>query len=191
MQTLIASVQKEAFWLQAEPNWPVIASEWSDDYEYNNFVRIYCDLETKSTFAVSVGNGLETLLGDSIVWNKEPDIRSWCGYEWQANGDCFTLSYGPEADYEWWSINDILFGELNYGYLGAVHGVTHCVISVPEIVKYFKNSNYCTPLGAARGVIEYWWHELTPAEEVQYGLTVAEIEDEYESFEELHIHPYS
>ena len=33
--------------------------------------------------------------------------------------------------------------------------------------------------------IAYWWHELTPAEEVKYGLTQAELNDEIEEAQAL------
>ena len=180
MQSLIAPVQKKEFWLKAEPNWPVLASEFPDDYEFNAYARIYCDLETKSTFAVTVGDSLDTFFGDSLIRTTPSNLSSWCGYEWQENGDCYELEYGPDASCEWWSIDDVLFGAFHFGYLGTVNSDTHCVASIEEIVEYFGTAHYVTNKVNCAKAIAYWWHELTPAEEVKYGLTQAELNDEIE-----------
>ena len=185
MIALLDPITKESLWLNAEPNWPLLAAEFGEDYDYNCWVRLYCDLETKSTFAVSVGNALDTLFGDKIEWVEEPDHRSWVGYEWAYNGECFTLAYGEDACNEWWAIDDILFGAFDQCYLGCVDPDTHCVVSVQQIVDHYTRTTYLANQNNLKRTIEYWWHPLSPAEEVQYGLTQAELQEEAEAAQKL------
>ena len=177
------------FQLGIEPNWNYFGLEFGglQNSKYDQFVKVWCDLETKNTYATSVADGLDTLLGDKIVWaeGQGPELFSWCGYEWCADGTCNLLEAGEQASQHWWEIDDLLFGAFEESYLGVVNSETHCVTDKDTAFKFYTNSSYCNPSSAFASFVEYWWGPLTPAEEVKYGLTTAELIEEQEAFEAL------
>lgn len=183
------TVTKTEFFLSAEPNWNYFGLEFGglQNHQYDKLVRVWCDLETKNTYATSVADGLDTLLGDKIVWaeGQGPELFSWCGYEWCADGTCNLLESGEEASYHWWEIDDLLFGAFEQSYLGVVDADTHCVTDKQTAFEFYQNSNYCSPSSVFASFLEYWWGPITPAEEVKYGLTTAELIEEQEALADL------
>lgn len=114
-----------------------------------------------------------------------PDQYSWCGYRWDQDGTSYELRYGPESDDHWWEIDDLLWGSFEESYLSAVNE-DHTVCSVEQIVDFHINkSGYVNSRLLARQTIEYWWGPLTPSDEVKYGLTVSELDEEHDRFVEL------
>jgi hypothetical protein len=164
------TVEKKPFWLMAEPNWNYFGVEYGGlmNRRYDQIVRVYCDLETKATVAVTTTSSEESL---GLEQSAEADY-SWVGYQWDQDGSCWELSCGEEAEYCWWMICDLLWGAFEECYLSAVDDDTHCVVSVDEIVDYYMNrSNKCSPISGAISTIEYWWGELTEEQMEKYGFT--------------------
>lgn len=171
-----ATVRREAFWLQAEPLWPV---EGLPNPGYDAWVRVYCDLDTRSTVAVTA---------DTTVWGDENGTAvSWVGYEWAADGSCWTLAYGPvdHTDCRWWEVDDLLWGALGDSVLSVVDATTHTLRSREEIARRCFESGLVAPAAVARTIIEQWWGPLTAADEVRLGLTEAEAEEQLDNLWDL------
>ena len=158
------TVDRKPFWLGAEPDWTGLGREWGGlpNPTYDAFVRVYCDLETRATVAVTVGDGLDTLFGGGIEYTdgSGPDDYSWCGYQWDADGSCWELAYGPEADYHWWEIDDLLWGAFESSLLWAVDGDTHCVKTAERMLGEIGQMNYVAPEAVAQSAMAEWHSEL-------------------------------
>ena len=153
-------VNRKKFWLGAEPNWDLLAREYGGlpNPTYDAYVRTYCDLETRATVCVTVGDGLDTLFGGALEYadGETPDLWSWCGYQWDADGSSWELAYGPEADHHWWEIDDLIWGAFDESYLWAVDADTHTVKSGARMISEISQMGYGNPAGVAAGACAYW-----------------------------------
>ena len=153
-------MEKTAHWLAAEPNWDLLGREYGGlpNPGYDAYVRTYCDLETRATVCVTVGDGLDTLFGGGIEYadGETPDEYSWCGYQWDDDGTCWELAYGPESDYHWWEIDDLIWGAFDESYLWAVDADTHCVKTSERMIAEIGQMGYVNPAGVAAGALDYW-----------------------------------
>jgi hypothetical protein len=175
--TTMNTVEKKQFWLMAEPNWNYFGLEYGGlmNRRYDEIVRVYCDLETKATVAVTTISSEESL---GLEQSAEADY-SWAGYQWDDDGACWRLSCGEEADYCWWMVDDLLWGAFEECYLSAVHDETHCVIDIEGIIDYYVNrSHKCMPMSGALSTIEYWWGELSAEQMDKYGFSYEVMFDE-------------
>ena len=153
------NVKKTAHWLGAEPNWDYLGREYGGlpNPGYDAYVRTYCDIETRATVCVTVGDGADTLLGGLIYADGDgPDEYSWCGYQWDADGTAWELSYGPDADNHWWEIDDLIWGVYGESYLWAVDNITHCVKSGLRMISEIGGMGYGHPEIIAAETCEYW-----------------------------------
>jgi hypothetical protein len=154
------TVNRKPFWMGAEPNWDLMAREYGGlpNPGYDAYVRTYCDLETRATVCVTVGDGVDTMFGGAVEYTdgEGPDLWSWCGYQWDDDGTCWELEYGPEANYHWWEIDDLLWGAFDESYLWAVDEDTHCVKSGARMISEISQMRYGDPAGVAAGALAYW-----------------------------------
>jgi hypothetical protein len=177
------TVTRTADWLGAEPNWTLLGQEWGGlpNPHYDSLVRVYCDLATRSTFAVTVSDGLAGWVAD-----EDRDEYSWAGYEWAADGQVWQLRGGAEPDHQWWVIDDLLWGGFGLDSVRCVVDAdTHTVISREEIARRCFESGLLAPAAVAREAIELWWGPVTPAEEVRLGLTTAEVDEGIQQVQDL------
>lgn len=151
-------VEKKPFWLGAEPNWELFSQEWGGlpNPKYDEYVCCYCDLASKSTVAVTVGDGLDTMLGDSLVYEdgQGPDEHGWCGYQWDQDGQSWEL-LGPNHEYHWWEIDDLLWGALSDSLLNVVNE-DHVMKTKAQIWDEIRQMSYVYPEAVAESVVEYW-----------------------------------
>ena len=151
---------RKQFWMGAEPNWTLMAAEYGGlpNPGYDQYVRTYCDVTTKSTVCVTVGDGMDTMFGDALEYadGQSPDLYSWCGYVWDNDGTCWEISYGPEADNHWWEIDDLLWGAFEESYLWAVDGDTHCVKSPERMLGEIGQMSYLAPEAVAASAVAAW-----------------------------------
>ena len=153
-------VDRKSFWLAAEPDWTGMGRDWGGlpNPGYDSYVRVYCDLSTRATVAVTVGDGLDTLFGGEIQYadGEGPDEFSWCGYQWDDDGTCWELEYGPEANYHWWEIDDLLWGAFQGSLLWAVDSDTHCVKTAERMMSEIGKMGYVSPESVAASAIGEW-----------------------------------
>ena len=156
----LVTVNKKEFWLGAEPDWTGMCREWGGlpNPAYDAFVRVYCDLETKATVAVTVGDGVATIFGDDMKWEEGsgPDEYSWCGYQWDKDGKSWELTYGPDAEHHWWEIDDLLWGAFEDSLLWAVDKETHCLKSAEQMISEIGQMNCLEPEAVAADAIAIW-----------------------------------
>jgi len=154
------TVDRKPFWLGAEPDWTGLGRTWGGlpNPQYDAFVRVYCDLTTRATVAVTVGDGLDALFGGEMQYaeGEGPDEWSWCGYQWDADGTCWELEYGPEANYHWWEIDDLLWGAFEDSLLWAVDEDTHCVKTAERMIAEIGQMSYVMPEAVAQSAMEAW-----------------------------------
>ena len=154
------TVTRKPFWLAAEPDWTGLGRDWGGlpNPGYDAYVRTYCDIETRATVAVTVGDGMDTMFGDALEYaeGQGPDEYSWCGYLWDESGECWELSYGPEADNHWWEIDDLLWGAFEDSLLWAVDGDTHCVKSAERMIGEIGKMSFVAPEAVAQSAVAAW-----------------------------------
>jgi hypothetical protein len=143
-----------------EPNWTLLGQEGGlPNPQYDKWVRVWCDLESRSTFAQSVAvDGVEQLFGDgSVVYEdgQEPDVSSWCGYEWDASGQLWELLNGPEGDHHWWEIDDLLWGALSECLFNVLKP-DGLMMTKGEVWEKLMHSSYVDPEGVAQGICDTW-----------------------------------
>ena len=169
-------------WLGAEPNWTLMGLEDGGlpNPRFDQLVRVYCDIATRSTFAVTVDDGLA-----GWVEEENRDFYSWAGYEFDADGRVWELRGGLEPDHQWWIIDDLLWG---FG-LDDVHNVvdreTHTIASREEMTRRCFESGLVAPAPVAREAIELHWGPLTASEEVRLGLTQSECQEGEDAVQDL------
>lgn len=154
------TLTRKPFKAMAEPNWTLFGLEGGlPNPQFDKWITCWCDLESGSTFAQSAASdGLEMLFGKgSITYEKgqEPDISSWCGYEWCANGTCWTIENGPEAELHWWEIDDLLWGAFGEC-LFAIRKPDGLLMTRAEIWDSIRDSSFCHPEQIAQGMCDYW-----------------------------------
>lgn len=151
-------VEKKELWLGAEPNWSWFSSEYGGlpNPQYDEFVKVYCDLETKATIAVTVADGLNTMFGDDIVYNDGhgPDLHGWCGYQWDQDGKSWEL-HGPNHEEHWWEIDDLLWGALSESIFAVVND-DHTMKTKAQIWDEVRQQSWCYPEQVAQGIVDYW-----------------------------------
>ena len=144
----------------AEPNWTLLATEYGGlpNPDYDKYVRTYCDVTTKSTVCVTVGDGMETMFGDSLEYadGNGPELHSWCGYVWDNDGTSWEISYGPDACEHWVDIDGLLWGAFVASDLWAVDGETHCVKSPEQMLGEISQMRFAEPEAVAAMAVAAW-----------------------------------
>lgn len=154
-------MNKKQFWMMAEPNWSLLGSEGGlPNPEFDKWVKVWCDLESQSVFAQSAcSDWMVEMFGEGAVSceeGQEPDVSSWCMYQWDADGQCWEIECGPEGNHHWWEIDDLLWGVFEECSLWAVDKESHCVKSEMQMVSEIGQMGFVCPEGVAAGALEVW-----------------------------------
>lgn len=153
-------IKKQQFWLMAEPNWALLGAEGGlPNPQWDVWVKVWCDLESKSVFAQSVcSDAMGEMFGESFEYEEgmEPDVSSWCMYEWAADGQCWEIECGPEGDHHWWEVDDLIWGAFGESVLWAVDKESHCIKSEMRMLSEIGQVGYACPEGVAAGALEVW-----------------------------------
>ena len=141
------TVTRKPFWLAAEPNWAMLDL---NDGSYWAAVSCYCDLETKSTVAVTTTDCAMDLFGADFGRS----VTGFAGYQWDSDGSCWMVE-GPEAEYHWWEVNDLIwgFGEAS---VFAVVKDDHIVKTKAEFWDEVRTMSFVYPEAVAEAGSTYW-----------------------------------
>lgn len=141
------TVTRKPFWLAAEPNWAMLdlndGSCWAA-------VCCYCDLETKSTVAVTTTD----VVGDLWGWESDLSAYGFAGYQWDSDGSSWEI-HGPEAEYHWWEINDLIWGAFECSIFAVVKD-DHTVKTKAEFWDQVRGMSFVYPEEVAESGSTYW-----------------------------------
>ena len=142
------TVTRKPFWLGAEPNWAILdlndGSAWGA-------ICCYCYIATKATVAVTTGDALADWCedGDSCL-----STTGFAGYQWDADGACWMI-HGPEAEYHWWEIDDLLWGFMETSVFAVVKA-DHTVKTRAEFWDEVRGMSFVYPEEVAEAGCTYW-----------------------------------
>ena len=141
------TVTRKPFWLAAEPNWNTFDL---NDGSCWGAICCYCDLETKSTVAVTTTD----VVGEVWGWESDLSAYGFAGYQWDADGTCWEI-HGPEAEYHWWEINDLIWGFMETSVFAVVKA-DHTVKTKAEFWDEVREMSFVYPEAVAESGSTYW-----------------------------------
>ena len=140
------TVTRKPFWLAAMPNWSMLDTSTG----YWAAVSCYCDLETRATVAVTTTDCAFELFGVEAGLSH----TGFAGYQWDADGSSWMV-LGPEADYHWWEIDDLLWGFMETSVFAVVKD-DHTVKTKAEFWDEVRTMSFVYPEEVAEAGSTYW-----------------------------------